>query len=228
VLERLLLRKRAAVATLQLDCTIAAPDCLGQVQVPAATVWAESITRIEAAQFLPRSGIRFPQNSCLRCSYLGLWLGNQQLIDAKLNRCPGAEDFAWLDEPHYYGGPTMPPKLNRRRARTVRHELKQVGRAEAAELVKSRSDGQRFESAIWLHKTRELPQVEFKREVEKHLTYKDTEPYELVTFKFYKSQLPVVEQAIETASVMLGTDKSAATACSLARNLPYWRLARWL
>jgi hypothetical protein len=37
--------------------------------------------------------------------------------------------------------------------KTVRHELKQVGWAKAAELVKvARSDGQRFESATWLHK----------------------------------------------------------------------------
>jgi len=93
--------------------------------------------------------------------------------------------------------------------KSVRHELKQVGWAKAAELVKvARSDGQRFESAIWLHKAREMPQVEFKHEVEKHLTGKDTEPYELVTFKLYKSQLPVVEQALETAGLMLGSDKS--------------------
>jgi hypothetical protein len=72
----------------------------------------------------------------------------------------------------------------------------------------ARSDGQRFESATWLHKARELPKEEFKHEVEKHLTGKDTEPYELVTFKLYKSQLPVVEQAIETAGLMLGSDKS--------------------
>jgi hypothetical protein len=93
--------------------------------------------------------------------------------------------------------------------KTVRHELKQVGWAKAAELVKvARSDGQRFESATWLHKARELPKVEFKYEVEKHLTGKDTEPYELVTFKLYKSQLPVVEQALEIAARMLGSDKS--------------------
>jgi len=93
--------------------------------------------------------------------------------------------------------------------KTVRHELKQVGWAKAAELVKvARSDGQSFESATWLHKARELPKEEFKHEVEKHLTGKDTEPYELVTFKLYKSQLPVVEQALETAGLMLGSDKS--------------------
>jgi len=61
----------------------------------------ESITRIEAAQFLPRSGIRFPQNGCLSCPFLGLCLGNKQMADSKLNRSPGAEDFAWLDELHY-------------------------------------------------------------------------------------------------------------------------------
>jgi PD-(D/E)XK nuclease superfamily len=61
----------------------------------------ETVGRIEAGQFLPRSGIRFPQNPCLSCAFLGLCLGNQHLIEAKLNRCPGAEDFAWLDELHY-------------------------------------------------------------------------------------------------------------------------------
>jgi hypothetical protein len=59
-----------------------------------------------------------------------------------------------------------------------------------------------------LHKAHELPKEEFKREVERHLTGKETEPYELVTFKLYRSQLPVVEQALETAGLMLGSDKS--------------------
>jgi hypothetical protein len=53
-----------------------------------------------------------------------------------------------------------------------------------------------------------LPRDQFKREVDKHLTGKDTEPTEIVYFKLYKSQIPVIEQAIETAAVMLGTDKS--------------------
>ena len=37
---------------------------------------------------------------------------------------------------------------------------------------------------------------------------KATEPSELIYFKVYKSQISVIEQAIETASRMLGTDKS--------------------
>jgi hypothetical protein len=93
--------------------------------------------------------------------------------------------------------------------RPVRNELKQVGWAKAAELVKvARSDGQAFESATWLHRAQELPKEQFKQEVERYLTGKETEAYELVTFKLYRSQLPVVEQALETASLMLGTDKS--------------------
>src|SRR5579862_3327313 len=91
----------------------------------------------------------------------------------------------------------------------IRKELKQVGWAKAAELTKvARSDGKDFESAIWLHRARELPQQQFKHEVEKHLTGKDSEPTEIIYFKLYRSQIPVVEQAIETAAMMLGSDKS--------------------
>ncbi len=53
-----------------------------------------------------------------------------------------------------------------------------------------------------------MPKEEFKREVEKELTGRDTEPREIIYFKIYKSQIPVIEQAIETAALMLGSDKS--------------------
>ena len=59
-----------------------------------------------------------------------------------------------------------------------------------------------------MHKARELPKEHFKHEVEKHLTGKDIEPTEIIYFKLYKSQLPVIEQAVETAALMLGSDKS--------------------
>ena len=49
---------------------------------------------------------------------------------------------------------------------------------------------------------------EFKREVERHLTGKETEAWEIIYFKLYKSQLPVVERALEIAALMLGSDKS--------------------
>jgi hypothetical protein len=39
-------------------------------------------------------------------------------------------------------------------------------------------------------------------------TRRQTEPWEIIYFKLYKTQIPVVEQAIEAAALMLGTDKS--------------------
>lgn len=91
----------------------------------------------------------------------------------------------------------------------IKPDLKLVGWSKAAELVKvARSDGQKFDCATWMHKASSLPKEEFKREVEKHLTGKETEPYEIVYFKLYKSQLPVVEDALEMAALMLGSDKS--------------------
>jgi hypothetical protein len=92
----------------------------------------------------------------------------------------------------------------------VKRELKQVGWTKGLELAKlaRRRDGQEFDCATWLHKARELPKEAFRREVEKELTGKDSEPSEIIYFKLYKSQIPVVEQAIETAALMLGTDKS--------------------
>ena len=53
-----------------------------------------------------------------------------------------------------------------------------------------------------------MPKEQFKQEVEKELTGRETEPWEIIYFKLYKSQLPVVEQALETAALMLGSDRS--------------------
>jgi hypothetical protein len=91
----------------------------------------------------------------------------------------------------------------------ARKELKEVGWTKGLELAKlARRDGQRFDCATWLHKAREMPKEQFKQEVEKELTGRETEPWEIIYFKLYKSQIPVIEQAIKTAALMLGTDKS--------------------
>jgi hypothetical protein len=57
-----------------------------------------TISQIEAGQFPPHSGIRFPHNGCMSCPHLGLCLGNQELISTNLIRNPGASDLDWLDE----------------------------------------------------------------------------------------------------------------------------------
>ena len=90
-----------------------------------------------------------------------------------------------------------------------KHDLQQVGWSKATELVKvARRDGEEFDCATWLHKAKEMPKEGFKFEVERHLTGKETEAWEIIYFKLYKSQLSVVEKALETAGLMLGTDKS--------------------
>src|SRR5207253_9917513 len=91
----------------------------------------------------------------------------------------------------------------------ARRDLKDVGWTKGLELAKvARAEGQRFDCATWLHKARSTPKYEYKREVQKELTGQETEPWEIIYFKLYKNQIPVVEQAIETAAMMLGTDKS--------------------
>ena len=53
-----------------------------------------------------------------------------------------------------------------------------------------------------------MPKEDFKKEVEKELTGRETEPWDIIYFKLYQSQIPVIEKAIETAALMLGSDRS--------------------
>jgi hypothetical protein len=99
--------------------------------------------------------------------------------------------------------------IHERLPRIAKPDLKMVGWSKAIELAKvARRDRQSFDCATWLHKAKALPKEEFKREVERHLTGQEVEPWELLYFKVYKSQLPVIERALEAAALMLGTDRS--------------------
>jgi len=98
--------------------------------------------------------------------------------------------------------------IHERMPKHLRNELKQIGWSKAAELVKVVSrDPERFECATWLHKAKAMPKDRFKDEVEKFLTG-GAEASDLLYFKVYKSQLPVIEEALETAARMLGSDRS--------------------
>jgi hypothetical protein len=91
----------------------------------------------------------------------------------------------------------------------ARKELKKVGWAKGIELAKlARRDRQNFDCATWLHKARELSKEDFQQAVERELTGKITEPWEIVYFKLYESQIPVIDRALETAALMLGSDRS--------------------
>jgi len=93
--------------------------------------------------------------------------------------------------------------------RISKPELRLMGWTKARELVKvARREGEGFDCAPWVHKAGAMPREEFQREVERHLTGQETEAHEILYFKVYKSQLPVIEQALETAALMLGSDRS--------------------
>jgi hypothetical protein len=91
----------------------------------------------------------------------------------------------------------------------ARSQLRGIGWSKAIELNRvARKDRDAFDSATWLHKARSMPKDEFKQEVERHLNGPTAEPHEMLYFKVYKSQLPVIEQALETVASMLGSDRS--------------------
>ena len=97
-----------------------------------------------------------------------------------------------------------------------KRQLREIGWRKATEMVKvARRDGKAFDCAPWVHKAREMPRGEFEREVETHLTGKESESSEMIYFKVYKSQLAVIEQALETAGLMLGNDKSRGYALEM-------------
>jgi len=88
-------------------------------------------------------------------------------------------------------------------------EIEALGWSKALELAKvARSEGRHFDSATWLHKAKESTKQELKEEVYKYFTGEDYEPYEMVYFKLFESQLPVVERALYVASRMVGTERS--------------------
>jgi hypothetical protein len=91
----------------------------------------------------------------------------------------------------------------------ARRQLKEIGWTKGLDLAKvARRDRQKFNCATWLHKAKMLPKDQFRREVERELTGADGEPWELVYFKLYKSQIALIDQALETAALMLGSDRS--------------------
>jgi hypothetical protein len=56
-----------------------------------ASLVTDTVKRIESGLFLPHGGIRFPQNPCTTCPFLGLCLDKQNLVEAALIRKPGVD-----------------------------------------------------------------------------------------------------------------------------------------
>jgi hypothetical protein len=57
----------------------------------------DTIVQIELARFLRHSGIRFPNNGCVTCPFIGLCLCNRALVDSKLLQTSGGE-LDWIDQ----------------------------------------------------------------------------------------------------------------------------------
>ena len=60
----------------------------------------DAVHRIEGGLFLPQSGIRFPQNPCTTCPFVGLCLDQRDLVETALLRKPGV-DLGLFDELAY-------------------------------------------------------------------------------------------------------------------------------
>jgi hypothetical protein len=50
------------------------------------------VSEMEARHFYPRSGIRYPNNQCLNCAYLGLCIRKKALVEEKLVKVEEAEE----------------------------------------------------------------------------------------------------------------------------------------
>ncbi len=61
------------------------------------TLVEDTVGGIESGMFLPHSGIRFPQNPCTTCPFLGLCLDQRDLVETALMRKPGV-DLGLFDE----------------------------------------------------------------------------------------------------------------------------------
>ncbi|WP_109487983.1 PD-(D/E)XK nuclease family protein [Occallatibacter savannae] len=68
-----------------------------QHQREFASLVQNTVLRIESGLFLPHSGIRFPQNPCTTCPFIGLCLDQSELVETALVHKPGV-DLGMFDE----------------------------------------------------------------------------------------------------------------------------------
>jgi hypothetical protein len=90
-----------------------------------------------------------------------------------------------------------------------------------------------FRGAIWLHRARQIPKEQCKQGFKRKWTGRETEPWEIIHCKLYQSQTPIIERAIETAALMLGSDQPrtpapTAGSCVLRESAAAGATSRWL
>jgi hypothetical protein len=84
-----------------------------------------TIGRIEAAEFLPHSGIRFPQNPCSTCPYVGLCLESRRWPRPILYGVQEQRILIGLTS-FISKHPPMAPKFNRSRAQFVLGKIDEI------------------------------------------------------------------------------------------------------
>ena len=62
-----------------------------------AELVVDTIAQVQAGRFLPRSGIRFPNNGCTTCPFIGLCLCRNDLVHTSLIRTQGSQ-LDWIDQ----------------------------------------------------------------------------------------------------------------------------------
>ena len=85
----------------------------------------DTIRRIESAQFLPHSGIRFPQNPCSNCPMSGSAWGSRAWLKPLLCAAPEQKTLIGLTSLHTENPPVL-PRLNRRRALFVLTKIDEI------------------------------------------------------------------------------------------------------
>ena len=84
----------------------------------------DTVRRIESGLFLPHSGIRFPQNPCTTCPFVGLCLDQRDLVESASSASRESILVCLTNLLTKY--PPMPPKLNRRRALEVLNRIDEI------------------------------------------------------------------------------------------------------
>src|ERR1017187_7413406 len=89
-----------------------------------ATLVDDTVRRIESGLFLPHSGIRFPQNPCTTCPFIGLCSTSPTW--SKPLSCANPESILVCLTNFFTRYPPMPPKLNRKRALSVLTKIDEI------------------------------------------------------------------------------------------------------
>ncbi len=86
--------------------------------------------------------------------------------------------------------------------------LKDLGSTRGLGGEAGQEGGQEFDCEPGCPKRAHCRRINSSGKVKRELTGRESEPWEIIYCKPYKTQIPIIEQAIETVALMPGTNKS--------------------